>query len=135
LHAAHAGVAAHAVRPDARARQRRGARPARRRRAAGRARARRHRARPARARRSRHLPRGRGAGARRPPAPARLPPDPQGQVRPPGPVAVLTELRVQDLGIIADLSLVVGPGMTAITGETGAGKTLLVEALELLVGG
>ncbi|HUQ40376.1 MAG TPA: DNA repair protein RecN [Acidimicrobiales bacterium] len=48
---------------------------------------------------------------------------------------MLAELRVRDLGVIADLSLVLGPGMTAVTGETGAGKTLVVEAIELLVGG
>jgi DNA repair protein RecN (Recombination protein N) len=48
---------------------------------------------------------------------------------------MLTELHVADLGIVADLTLVVGPGLAAITGETGAGKTLLVEALELLLGG
>ena len=48
---------------------------------------------------------------------------------------MLTELRIHDLGVIAELSLVVGPGMTALTGETGAGKTMLVEALDLLVGG
>lgn len=48
---------------------------------------------------------------------------------------MLAELRVRDLGVIADLSLVLGPGLTALTGETGAGKTLVVEALELLVGG
>ena len=48
---------------------------------------------------------------------------------------MLVELVVQDLGVIADLRLLVGPGMTALTGETGAGKTMLVEALELLVGG
>ena len=48
---------------------------------------------------------------------------------------MLTELRVRDLGVIADLTLVLGPGMTALTGETGAGKTLVVEAIELLVGG
>src|ERR687898_2851771 len=48
---------------------------------------------------------------------------------------MLVELHVVDLGIVADLTLVLGPGLTAITGETGAGKTLLVEAVELLVGG
>ena len=48
---------------------------------------------------------------------------------------MLTELRVRDLGVIADLHLELGAGMTALTGETGAGKTLVVEALELLVGG
>jgi DNA repair protein RecN (Recombination protein N) len=46
----------------------------------------------------------------------------------------LTELRVENLGIIPELSLVLGDGLTAITGETGAGKTLLVEALQLLLG-
>ncbi|MDQ1397823.1 MAG: repair protein RecN [Acidimicrobiaceae bacterium] len=48
---------------------------------------------------------------------------------------MLAELRVRDLGVIADLTLVLGPGMTALTGETGAGKTLVVEAIELLMGG
>jgi len=48
---------------------------------------------------------------------------------------VLDELAVTDLGVIAELSLVLGAGMTALTGETGAGKTLVVEAIELLVGG
>ncbi|HYV59603.1 MAG TPA: DNA repair protein RecN [Acidimicrobiia bacterium] len=48
---------------------------------------------------------------------------------------MLTELHVTDLGIVADLTLVLDSGLTAITGETGAGKTLLVEAVELLVGG
>lgn len=48
---------------------------------------------------------------------------------------MLTELRVRDLGVIADLELRLGPGLTALTGETGAGKTLVVEALELLLGG
>jgi len=47
---------------------------------------------------------------------------------------MLAELHVRDLGVIADLTLVLGPGMTAVTGETGAGKTLVVEAIELLVG-
>ncbi len=48
---------------------------------------------------------------------------------------MLVELRVENLGIIADLQLVLGDGMTVITGETGAGKTLIVDALDLLCGG
>ncbi len=48
---------------------------------------------------------------------------------------MLRELHVTDLGIVDDLSVLVGPGLTAITGETGAGKTLLVEAVDLLLGG
>jgi DNA repair protein RecN (Recombination protein N) len=47
---------------------------------------------------------------------------------------MLIELAVKDLGVIADVRLVFGSGMTALTGETGAGKTLLVDAIELLVG-
>ncbi|MDQ3574150.1 MAG: AAA family ATPase [Actinomycetota bacterium] len=48
---------------------------------------------------------------------------------------MLLELRIRDLGVIARADLVLEPGMTAVTGETGAGKTMLVEAIELLVGG
>ena len=48
---------------------------------------------------------------------------------------MLVELRVENLGIIADLLLPIGEGMTVITGETGAGKTLIVDALDLLCGG
>jgi DNA repair protein RecN (Recombination protein N) len=48
---------------------------------------------------------------------------------------VLIELHVEGLGVIERLQLVLGPGLTALTGETGAGKTMLVEAIELLVGG
>jgi DNA repair protein RecN (Recombination protein N) len=48
---------------------------------------------------------------------------------------LLSELRVRQLGVIDDQALVLGPGMTALTGETGAGKTLIVDAIELLLGG
>src|ERR687892_829252 len=48
---------------------------------------------------------------------------------------MLLELAVRDLGVIAELRLVLGPGMTVLTGETGAGKTMVVDAIELLVGG
>ena len=47
---------------------------------------------------------------------------------------MLTELSVRDLGVIAELGLRLGPGMTAVTGETGAGKTMVVDAIELLMG-
>src|SRR5258706_1743667 len=48
---------------------------------------------------------------------------------------MLVELSVRNLGVIADLRMLLGPCMTALTGETGAGKTMLVEAVKLLVGG
>ena len=48
---------------------------------------------------------------------------------------MLTELRVTNLGVIEDVTVVLGAGMTALTGETGAGKTLLVDAISLLLGG
>jgi DNA repair protein RecN (Recombination protein N) len=48
---------------------------------------------------------------------------------------MLIELHIEDLGVISSLDLVVGSGLTVFTGETGAGKTMLVEAISLLVGG
>ncbi len=48
---------------------------------------------------------------------------------------MLTELHIEHLGVIERVDLTLGAGLTAVTGETGAGKTMLVEALELLVGG
>jgi DNA repair protein RecN (Recombination protein N) len=48
---------------------------------------------------------------------------------------MLSELHIRDLGVIEEVRLVLGPGLTALTGETGAGKTMIVEAIELLVGG
>lgn len=47
---------------------------------------------------------------------------------------MLEELRVRDLALIEEAWLEFGPGMTVLTGETGAGKTALVGALKLLVG-
>ncbi|WP_343069245.1 AAA family ATPase [Leucobacter denitrificans] len=47
---------------------------------------------------------------------------------------MIDELRISDLGVIADTTLPLGPGFTAITGETGAGKTMVVTALGLLMG-
>lgn len=49
---------------------------------------------------------------------------------------MLAELSVTNLGVIPSLRLVLNvPGMTALTGETGAGKTLIVGAIDLLMGG
>jgi DNA repair protein RecN (Recombination protein N) len=47
---------------------------------------------------------------------------------------VLTELRVRDLATISDVTLQLGPGLNVLTGETGAGKSMLVDALALLLG-
>ncbi len=48
---------------------------------------------------------------------------------------MLTELHIENMGVIETLDLVIGRGLIALTGETGAGKTMLVEAINLLVGG
>lgn len=48
---------------------------------------------------------------------------------------MLAELRVRNLGVVEDATLVLDEGMTALTGETGAGKTMVVEAIRLLTGG
>jgi DNA repair protein RecN (Recombination protein N) len=48
---------------------------------------------------------------------------------------VLDELVVRNLGVIEEARLEPGPGMVVVTGETGAGKTLLLGALRMLLGG
>ena len=48
---------------------------------------------------------------------------------------MLAELRISGLGVIDDATLELGPGFTAVTGETGAGKTMVVSGLGLLSGG
>jgi DNA repair protein RecN (Recombination protein N) len=47
---------------------------------------------------------------------------------------VIEEIVIRDLGVIGEARLPLGPGFTALTGETGAGKTLVVTALGLLLG-
>ncbi|MFB7252150.1 DNA repair protein RecN [Microbacterium sp. NPDC056234] len=47
---------------------------------------------------------------------------------------MIEEIRMQHLGVIADAVLPLGKGFTAITGETGAGKTMVVTGLGLLLG-
>ncbi|HET8560292.1 MAG TPA: DNA repair protein RecN [Marmoricola sp.] len=48
---------------------------------------------------------------------------------------MIEEIRISGLGVIDESVLELGPGLTVITGETGAGKTMLVTALGLLLGG
>ena len=48
---------------------------------------------------------------------------------------MLTELVVRNLGVIEEASVLLDSGVTALTGETGAGKTLVTEAINLLKGG
>ncbi|HEU5486977.1 MAG TPA: DNA repair protein RecN [Microlunatus sp.] len=48
---------------------------------------------------------------------------------------MITELRIADLGVINDAVLGLRPGLTVVTGETGAGKTMIVTSIDLLLGG
>ncbi len=48
---------------------------------------------------------------------------------------MIEELRIEHLGVIAAASIRPGRGFTALTGETGAGKTMVLTALEMLLGG
>src|SRR4051794_37134096 len=48
---------------------------------------------------------------------------------------MLTELRVENLLLIECAQLRLAPGLNVLTGETGAGKTVLAHALDLLLGG
>lgn len=47
---------------------------------------------------------------------------------------MLVELRIRDYAVVEDLTLELGPGLNALTGETGAGKSIIVGALSLLLG-
>jgi DNA repair protein RecN (Recombination protein N) len=48
---------------------------------------------------------------------------------------MLTQLKLRDLVIVDEAELEFGPGLTALTGETGAGKSIVVDALLLIAGG
>jgi DNA repair protein RecN (Recombination protein N) len=48
---------------------------------------------------------------------------------------MITELHIADLGVIKDATIALDPGLTVVTGETGAGKTMIVSGLGLLLGG
>ncbi|MDD4985580.1 MAG: AAA family ATPase, partial [Dehalococcoidales bacterium] len=58
-----------------------------------------------------------------------LPPDARGLKR------VLLQLRVKAIGIIEDINWALGPGLNVITGETGVGKSLIIDAVEALLAG
>jgi len=47
---------------------------------------------------------------------------------------VLREIRIRNMGVIADATLELSPGLNVVTGETGAGKTMVVSGLGLLLG-
>src|SRR5215475_12328780 len=47
---------------------------------------------------------------------------------------MLTTLRIKNLALVADLTLELQPGCNVITGETGAGKSILIGALNLVLG-
>jgi DNA repair protein RecN (Recombination protein N) len=48
---------------------------------------------------------------------------------------MLTELRIQNFAIIDKLDLRLGPGLIILTGETGAGKSIILDAVVMLIGG
>ncbi len=47
---------------------------------------------------------------------------------------MIEEIHIRDLGIITDARLPLQPGLSVLTGETGAGKTMVVTALGMLLG-
>ena len=48
---------------------------------------------------------------------------------------MLTELRIQNFAIIDKLELKLGSGLIILTGETGAGKSIILDAVTMLIGG
>jgi DNA repair protein RecN (Recombination protein N) len=48
---------------------------------------------------------------------------------------MLTELRIRDFAIIQEVSLRLGAGFVVFTGETGAGKSIIIDAIEMILGG
>ena len=47
---------------------------------------------------------------------------------------MIESLHIEDLGVIEQTDLLLSPGLTALTGETGAGKTMVLTSLGLLLG-
>src|SRR5690625_3043268 len=48
---------------------------------------------------------------------------------------MLTELSIKDFAIIDEISVTFNDGLTVLTGETGAGKSIIIDAVQLLAGG
>ena len=48
--------------------------------------------------------------------------------------ATLASLRIRNLALVEELEWVLAPGFTAVTGETGSGKSIIVGALQLILG-
>jgi len=48
---------------------------------------------------------------------------------------MLNELHIRDFAIIEDLRLIINPGFVVFTGETGAGKSIIIDAVEMILGG
>ncbi|MHB1067954.1 MAG: AAA family ATPase, partial [Candidatus Nanopelagicales bacterium] len=47
---------------------------------------------------------------------------------------MISELRIRGLGVIGEAEVSFGPGLTVVTGETGAGKTMVLTGLGLIMG-
>ena len=48
---------------------------------------------------------------------------------------MINELHIKNIGIIEDLSIKLKNGLNILTGETGAGKTLIIDSLQIIAGG
>ena len=48
---------------------------------------------------------------------------------------MITTLHIKNIGIIDDLSIELGEGFNVLTGETGAGKTLIIDSINIICGG
>ena len=48
---------------------------------------------------------------------------------------MITNLHIKNIGIIEDLNIDFNKGLNVLTGETGAGKTLIIDSLQIISGG
>lgn len=48
---------------------------------------------------------------------------------------MITKLHIKNIGIIEDIEIDFGQGLNVLTGETGAGKTLIIDSLQIISGG